>query len=257
MCVIFEGFEIDTNATDDEILVIGAKWLKTTKSRTKKSLCNFISLRDGFNASVPKSDYPSNHLRNMEGISNSQLTRFMHELKGETVKYPARALTFGGAYHENVLEPGKFNLEEWNLRPSEQKMLTEMVFSLIQNQEAFNLYHRSKKEVAKTWIDKATGLKCKGGIDLDISKTDLGDIKTTSARTEKEFVDSLERYDYDRQAAFYLSGVKHARRFWFIGVQKRKPYDVFVISYYCNSKFIRKGRKKVDFLMRKYLELKS
>lgn len=248
----FHNLEILTNATNLDLVKIGGKWLNYTESRTKKSLCNFINLKPGLNARIPKCELESDNIRKLHGVSNSELTRFMHKLKGETVNYPARALTFGAAFHEMVLEPQNFSFGEWCLRKSENAALIGMENSLLANDVAFNLLQNSEKEVNRTWIDKKTGLKCKGRIDLDISKTDLGDLKTTSANSLQEFERDLVKYDNDRQAAFYLSGTKGARRFWFIGIQKRKPYRVFVTSFYRNSKFIRKGKRKMDFLLERY-----
>ena len=50
----------------------------------------------------------------------------------------------------------------------------------------------------------------------------LIDFKTTSSPDLPHFLTTIEKYDYDRQAALYLD-VLSATRFLIIGVQKKAP----------------------------------
>lgn len=245
------GHRIETNASDEALELITRKWQDKTKSHTTKSLVNFIGLRPNLEAKFCKSDLPCSHIRNRVGVSNSYLTHLLYQLKGEAPQYPARALVFGKAFHELVLEPKQFAFEDYNLRASEEKALKQMSLSMLSNKIAYDWFVSAKKEETRQWIDRASGLMCKGKLDLNLDGVNIGDLKTTSARTQDEFIASLTRYDYDRQAAFYLSSSKIAKRFWFFGVQKRKPFHVFVVNYYLNSDFIRKGKKKFQFLISK------
>lgn len=239
---------VKTNSSKFEQLA--AKWEETTKVHTAKSLVNYLNLR-GCNARLDKKFLGADHIFNRKGVTNSALTRLKNELMGITPNYPVRAMVFGSAFHELVLEPTGFNFAEWHLRPSEVLKLKMMAMSVIQHQEAFDYIKQGAKEKTRCW--ETENILCKGKFDIDTWNT-IGDLKTTSARSLREFKRDLVKYDYDRQAAFYLSCRKEARRFYFIGVQKREPYQVFFISHYQNTKFINKGRKKYKFLLKKLSE---
>ena len=107
-----DNFRIYTNLGKAALDMIIPKWLKKTTSFSQASLINFINLYSnyGFSASIPKSELPRNDIRRIKGISNSQLTRLLYELKGKDLIFPARCLVFGSAFHEMILEPEKFFL---------------------------------------------------------------------------------------------------------------------------------------------------
>lgn len=254
----FEGnsFKVATNLQRIGIELMIRKWLDKTKSPCQASFINFINLYSDYNfrADFPKNELDENNIRRIKGVSNSRLTQLLHQLKGTVQTYPARCLVFGSAVHEYILEPEYFVLDHYNLRPREQSALVEMKQNFEQH-SFFKLYfQQAKKEVIKTWKDQETGLPCKGKIDLILANGEIVDLKTTSANSYTEFIKTLSIYDIDRQAAFYLKGCK-TRRFWVVGLQKRLPYNIFVKAFYCNSKFIRTGRKKANFLLRKFKDL--
>ncbi|MBU1821575.1 MAG: PD-(D/E)XK nuclease-like domain-containing protein, partial [Bacteroidetes bacterium] len=87
------------------------------------------------------------------------------------------------------------------------------------------------------------------------------DIKSTSCRTLEEFTKSCLKYDYDRQAAFYLDslGMKGAaeRRFAFVAIQKVKPFHVWKIEYLGDSDFIEYGRRKYQALLSQWRHRES
>ena len=124
----------------------------------------------------------------------------------------------------------------------------------------FGEYVRSEKlygsrvETPVTWTDEATGLPCKALLDLQFPGL-VFDLKTTSAFSREQFAEQLAAFDYDRQAAFYLDG-SGADAFGFVAVQKREPFDVFIVTHDRDSAFIEQGRRKYRFLMKKWEELK-
>ena len=86
------------------------------------------------------------------------------------------------------------------------------------------------------FTDPTTQLACKSRLDLVYTSPKrqnalIFDFKTTSARTQAQFLQSCYDYDYDRQAAFYLDSLRYADghewattkrfRFVFIGVMKQ------------------------------------
>lgn len=250
-----DNFRIFTNLGKAALDMIHPKWLKKTTSFSQASFINFINLYSnyGFSASIPKSELPRNDIRRIKGVSNSQLTRLLYELKGKDLIFPARCLVFGSAFHEMILEPQKFFLPEFNLRDSEIKNLNAMFEKVMSFELLHTLLSRSTTEVPHYWKDETTGLKCKAKFDLVVSNQNLVDFKTTSATNIEEFEAQLQQHDYDRQTAFYLDGFK-GTTFMVIGVQKFPPFNIYQKVFHVESDFVKKGRKKYQFLMQKMIE---
>jgi len=85
----------------------------------------------------------------------------------------------------------------------------------------------------KEYIRKVEGVNLK--VILDIKgvgkmKGIGADLKTTSCATQQAFVKTaIEKYDYLRQGKLYKEAEK-LHSFYFIGIQKRKPYKVFIMD---------------------------
>ena len=63
------------------------------------------------------------------------------------------------------------------------------------------------------------------------------------------FLTTIEKYDYDRQAALYLD-VLGVTRFLIIGVQKKAPHNVWRVELTATPGLIEQGRKKYNTLLR-------
>jgi hypothetical protein len=108
-----------------------------------------------------------------------------------------------------------------------------------------------QKEQPHLFRDKVTGLLCKCQTDIRLRHGLIVDVKTTRARTYRQFIECCEQYQYDRQAAFYLDGLK-ARRFVFLGVQKAEPFQVFYFEPTADAigrAFIQEGRERYQRLL--------
>ena len=83
----------------------------------------------------------------------------------------------------------------------------------------------------------------------------LIDFKTTSSPDLPHFLNTIEKYDYDRQAALYLD-VLGATRFLIIGVQKKagplRGNDVWRVELPTTPGLIEQGRKKYGTLLRHF-----
>ena len=90
------------------------------------------------------------------------------------------------------------------------------------------------------WTDEESGAECKGKADIVSPDGFIWDLKTTS-KPASEFKYTLNRWDYDRQAAFYMDGFK-APGFGWIVVEKSAPYGVRV--YRASGETISRGRDK-------------
>ncbi len=252
------NFKIFTNLGKAALDMIHPKWVKKTESFTQASFINFINHYSnyGFTADVPKSELPKNDIRRIKAVNNSKLTRLLYQLKDKELLFPARCLVFGSAFHTMILEPNVFNLPDYNLRNSEKQNLDGMFKAVMDSELLHSLLAKSQTEVPHVWVDKPTGLKCKAKFDLVVSKDNLIDFKTTSARSKEEFEIQLQQYDYDRQTAFYLDGFDGIS-FMVFGIQKYPPFKIFHKIYHVDSDFVKRGRKKYRFLMQKLTEINS
>ena len=128
---------------------------------------------------------------------------------------------------------------------------------------------KSERERVVLFTDPATQLACKTRLDLVYTSPKgqnalIFDFKTTSARTQAQFLQSCYDYDYDRQAAFYLDSLRFAdgnewattkqARFLFVGVMKQQPHRLFAVEATSLPGFIDYGRKKYRFWLKKWLE---
>lgn len=249
---------IFTNLTIETLETMLVKWTAKTESLTHASLVNYLNLYShlGFEASVPLAELPDGHIRRTPAISNSRLTRFKAKLQGKEIRYPERCLVFGQAFHAVALEHARSGDPVWNLRPSEWAAIRQMRDAYIGDFGGFLAgqpkFKRLTYEKPRVWKDKETGLPCKAQFDIVCRKA-VFDVKTTSAWSEERFIELLDVYDYDRQAAFYLDGSR-AEWFYFVGVQKRPPFAVHIVPFHRDSDFIEKGRKKYRYLLRRFVE---
>ena len=190
--------------------------------------------------------------RSIPRISNSDLTEFRNLIFGYRPKTPVKAFAFGSTLHELIIEPHRIpDLPECvNL---------DLVYKLADRARndrfcAWALQF-SRKESVQLWSDPATGLLLKSKLDIVYKHRHVIDIKSTGQKDYAGFLRSLRTYDYDRQAAFYLDSLGHPGhgsqpRFTFIGVQKVKPFNIWVVEP--SISFIEEGRKKYRALLREW-----
>jgi exodeoxyribonuclease VIII len=157
---------------------------------------------------------------------------------------PTDAMNFGSAYHAAVLEPNTFEdeyaglaekvdrrtkagklawseFEEANagktlLVPGEMPKILAMRDRVWERPDCRRLLgdgnNRSLKECAVIWDDETTGTRCKALVDAITPEgyktwTVVVDLKTCQDASFSGFRDSVARYDYDYQLAFYLDGL--------------------------------------------------
>ena len=100
--------------------------------------------------------------------------------------------------------------------------------------------------MANSWVDFNTMVKCKGKADIVVEGGDmLVDLKTTS-KPITEFRKSAFRYNYHRQAAFYLDGF-NAKEFVFIVIETNEPHQIGIFR--CSEHFIDQGREEYVYLL--------
>lgn len=192
--------------------------------------------------------------RRLPRYANSDLSELAARLNPtKHMKASAETLAFGSHFHQMVLEPGTATTEQTaRFTADKYGHLCSMYLAFRREPGLTDLIDfRCQCEVVRTWICPQTGLPLKAKIDAIVEprRVHLIDLKTTACKTKSAFIDSLMQYDYDRQAAFYLSSDPAARFFEFVGVQKQAPYSVFRVPYHVSSPFIVGGQRKMNYLL--------
>ena len=101
------------------------------------------------------------------------------------------------------------------------------------NQMAMSYLASGAAEITATWIDKKTGIGCKGRLDF-ANDSAIVDLKTTRDASPNGFGREVWRYGYHLQAAFYQDGHAAATGtrlpIVIIAVETEAPYVVQVYS---------------------------
>lgn len=199
---------------------------------------------------------------NLDMLSNSRLGIIKCLRDGLPLfKTYQDALDFGKQFHEVVLEPEKY---EENLKndPSYQKhkhKIAEMKKAAMQNPVLSIALSAKGVSVEHDHFfteRKYDEIKCKAKFDiLSEGQETIMDLKTTSEKTLEGFLESMIKYSYYRQAAFYMDHHVTAKRFIFIGVTKSYPHKTFTVVCDINHELVCEGRKEYEDLIDYYLEM--
>ena len=200
----------------------------------------------------PIQDYTREYYNSIPAWSNSRLGQVKRALLGycdEAKK--SNALTFGIAFHESILEADKFKPETYALTPGQINMIRGMQNAVFAVPDLANAIKIGQHEKIYLWRDPVTKQPCKLRLDTDLQSDTVLDFKTTSASSQKEFMDHFIKFEYDRQAAMYLKGTK-AKSFLLVGVQKRvRNPQIFLYEINSRSHIAQRGAKKFRFIINK------
>ncbi|UFH54760.1 PD-(D/E)XK nuclease-like domain-containing protein [Spirosoma sp. KNUC1025] len=226
---------------------------------------------------------PGDEYRTLARVSNSDLTRLKEEHLGywsvPSARFiPEKTKEFGRAFHQHLLEPEAVgtvmqqflpDLLPDPLAPKQAEQLTALMQTIRQDAFCRRYLRQSERERIVLSTDPVTGVACKARLDMVYTSPKrrnalVIDLKTTSARTQAQFLESCYTYDYDRQAAFYVDSLTNADngewadtrrfRFVFIGIMKQRPHRLFAVDATSIPGFLDYGRKKYRFWLRKWRE---
>lgn len=191
------------------------------------------------------------HYRSLPRISNSDLTELHNNIFGIIRPKPVKAFAFGSLIHSLILEPEtepEVPTGVWI-----DWLVAERISEIAASDEHLQkLLRWGKKEQVILWDCADTGLLLKSKLDLVLRRKSLVvDLKSTSCATFEQFMESAVKYDYDRQAAFYLDSVG-CSKFGFSIVQKVAPFAIWHVEFSTDSTFIASGRKKYRRLLREW-----
>lgn len=240
--------------------------------------------------STPHLITPGDQYRALSRVSNSDLTRLKEEHLGywstPSARFiPEKTKVFGRAFHQHLLEPETVGtvlaqllpdmvdptapVDVNLLAPAQTRQLQVLMQTIRQDTFCRRYLRLSERERIVLSTESTTGVACKARLDMVYTSPKrrnalVIDLKTTSARTQAQFLESCYTYDYDRQAAFYLDSLRQADnqewattrqfRFVFIGVMKQRPYRLFAVDATSIPGFMDYGRKKYRFWLRKWRE---
>lgn len=189
-------------------------------------------------------------------IANSDLSEFKNVLLyGQVPQRSASpSLFFGSSFHHHLLIDRQGTPSGAGATP-----MLRMLAVMRNHTQFVPLLEKAVPEIPQYWDDELTGLPCKSQLDLLLpGEALIADLKTTSASSQAEFLDNCLRYEYDRQAAFYVDGCRMAgqpvQRFILFGVQKQKPHQVYVVEFKTDDPFIENGRRKYRKLLASWLK---
>jgi hypothetical protein len=187
---------------------------------------------------------------------------YISYLEGEKQE-PTPAMIFGSLVHAVVFNQDNYAVLPENLdkRTKEGKAIydmfmlankgTELIVTKEQYDHAVNIknavYSHEKAalllqqgQAEMSVFGKIEDFDAKCRVDfLNTKHNVIVDLKTTNSAAPDEFAKSVWNYRYHVQAAFYLDLTK-AERFFFIAVDKEKPFNVEL--YELDNEAIEKGR---------------
>ncbi len=218
-------------------------------------------LADGIYPGMPRREYEAIEAARFSFIKHFRRTPAHAREELLHPKEPTEALDFGNALDCALLEPERFAEEyvvapkcdrrykegkaTWNefeaanpgkeiLEADDMRTIEAMQESALDNElVAALLSAPGKNKVAVIWHDGITGLRCKGQIDRVVNYAGqiiLLDIKSCRDASRGLFGAACAEYSYHEQASFYLHGLDMVdpspteRKFWFITIEKSRPY---------------------------------
>lgn len=131
-------------------------------------------------------------------------------------------------YKSKVKQFNEANTDKEIVTQEDLQVMQSCLASLHQSERAKQYLENGRYELTVIWIDPDTGLKCKARLDcFQQPNNRITDLKTTLELSE--FGKSIGKYQYDRQAAFYMDGANEAGlevlEFCFVAVENNAPFD--------------------------------
>lgn len=159
-------------------------------------------------------------------------------------------LAFGLAFHERMCGNYKRKVSEadeillGDARPSSYR--PGMVPNTLKHPIVKRLMLNAIKE-RKVYV-KMNGVKLTMILDLERVRQTGGDYKTTNCTTLEDFVAKAILFGYPRQGKTYLIGAQ-VKQFYFIGVSKIKPHDIFIFNLADHPEEERYAEQELKFLL--------
>lgn len=207
-------------------------------------------------------------------VSNSQLGSLQELIYGKEKPDNIQEIyDFGNLFDSVVTEEEKFDSSTNIMTDQQREVLFEeylvekamLMKEAVESDPMFKLIMESAKKQHVIyrkaqnidWNGFSFKLPIRVKMDLYVQHASLVvDLKSTACTTRKQFVASIQHFNYDRQAAFYLDASK-CNKFLFIGVSKTKnrktgKHEVFKYMIERDSEDYFRGLEKYSELAFKY-----
>jgi hypothetical protein len=199
-------------------------------------------------------------------ISNSDLTALKHELQLREKKDLSKAFNFGNLVEAMIEEKP---VDEFAaLSSAEELARARLMDEAAKADRTIQLFLETHKKQHEFYREQFAIETDEGEICIPArGKLDLcrkafrsgGDFKTTAAKTQRQFVESIFLFDYDRAAAWYMD-LARLDNFTLIGIGKEKnsftkKYPVFKYIIVRDQPDFRRGQLKYAKLAWQYYHL--
>ena len=148
------------------------------------------------------------------------------------------------------------------LTGDDQRTVHGCISSVSGHRVASRIVNGAKTEQSVTWEDPLTGIECKCRVDIVSTTGRVADLKTTSEISPREFGQSVVKYGYSGQVAFYLDGavaggldVDPGQPPALVAVESKPPYDCIV--YRVDHDVLAHGRKLYKNLLAQYARIQK
>jgi hypothetical protein len=193
-------------------------------------------------------------------VSNSMLTSLKHQLYGRPAIDTTEAFRFGKLVDALLTEPAKIDFnrrridgEHYDASDFERAGKLVDAFknhptgaSLLKYAEMQRVTIREQQPLEYNGFKFELPMRCKWDFFAAETLGITADLKTTPCKTEAEFRETIEFFDYDRQAALYMD-LEKIDRFLLIGVSKTN-HRVFIVPVGRGSALYESGREKYSEL---------
>lgn len=204
---------------------------------------------------------------NRKEVSNSDLTALKEYLEGNVrdMSSLTNIFFFGNLFDAMLTEKEKIDFRRMTFNgefvdPELFKKAEKMKLSFMKDPFARHIATASETQtVIVTDVDLSFNsypfklpMRCK--LDFDLRNSDLVcDLKSTSSSTQEQFEIAVDKFDYDRQAAVYMT-LAGVNRFAIIGVSKRNM-KLFKVLITKDSDLYKSGMEKFTELAFKWWSL--
>lgn len=205
------------------------------------------------------------YLRNE--VSNSDLTSLKkYFMSKEKIMDYSNALRLGTLVDAIITEPTKidhfkrtvdeyqYTVDEWEMAKEMQRAWRKNSFCKTMEAGATFQHVSINKDfrVQYDGIEISLAARCKWDL-WKIPAHFGGDLKSTACTTQKQFIESIEYFDYDRSRAWYMD-IEGAKIDCIIGISK-KNFQVFIVPIDRNHWIYKQGKAKYQELAFKWWTL--
>jgi len=174
-----------------------------------------------------------------KGYASYSSLKNVRDCVDPTKKTSAVWFDVGTEVHSRFLEKKKPILK---LSKDDAASVVSMVEALELHPVVRRLMYRAKVE--HYFKQKLWGLMVSGYIDI-LPPKDVADLKTTRHKNQHDFAANMDFL----QAAMYRAVTKR-KDFYYIGIQKEKPFNVFIFNVHQYPERIRQADEELKYLIK-------